>query len=534
MASNTDPWNVALNTTLESEDKEIYDLIQKEKWRQYSCLELIASENFTSQAVMEANGSALTNKYSEGLPGARYYGGNEWIDEIENLCRNRALAAFNLDSTKWGVNVQPYSGSGKTSLLLRYVKNTFYELYNPTVEETYTLDSEPDTEFVDTAGAEAFDRLRPFSYTGATDVIVCFAINKPETFKEIEEKWIPEVKYFCGDIPMVLVGLKKDLRDQSDCLKFPISYSQGLDLANKVGAIKYVECSARTGENVVNVFLDFTRPPLPSAFSKKFSLIDGEEAYDENVAPKMKTRKQSLAPPAKSNKTTLSAKPSMPKLTTYGREVSEKSSSSSRSKVADQGRATSRTRQKSTTRQAQLSHSPERESSPLSPALPNLRSEFGIAVRRGSVTTHSPMSSSNVRRGSLATLPISTAVPSSLRRGSVNPLTPISAANPNSRLLSKRRDSTPAVQLQHPKLTTVKQVVTPPSSPVRVRSKSIADPSSALNEIQSKLASNSPKKQSPIKPTSVKQLSAKTSTVKPSPVKRPASNIPSRERKLVK
>lgn len=60
---------------------------------------------------MEANGSILTNKYSEGLPNARYYGGNEYIDELEQLCRRRALAAFNLDPAKWGVNVQPYSGS---------------------------------------------------------------------------------------------------------------------------------------------------------------------------------------------------------------------------------------------------------------------------------------------------------------------------------------------------------------------------------------------------------------------------------------
>ena len=69
-----DNWNSCLNTSLETEDYEIYSLVQKEKWRQFSCLEMIATENFTSQAVMEANGSALTNKYSEGLPGARYYG----------------------------------------------------------------------------------------------------------------------------------------------------------------------------------------------------------------------------------------------------------------------------------------------------------------------------------------------------------------------------------------------------------------------------------------------------------------------------
>ncbi|KAI8999448.1 serine hydroxymethyltransferase [Gaertneriomyces semiglobifer] len=104
-------WNAGLNTPLVEEDKEIYELIQKEQWRQYSCLELIASENFTSQAVMEANGSALTNKYSEGLPGARYYGGNEYVDQVENLCRQRALEAFHLNPEQWGVNVQPYSGS---------------------------------------------------------------------------------------------------------------------------------------------------------------------------------------------------------------------------------------------------------------------------------------------------------------------------------------------------------------------------------------------------------------------------------------
>merc|ERR1719236_438020 len=60
---------------------------------------------------MECLGSALTNKYSEGQPGARYYGGNEVIDKVENLCKTRALDAFGLSEKEWGVNVQPYSGS---------------------------------------------------------------------------------------------------------------------------------------------------------------------------------------------------------------------------------------------------------------------------------------------------------------------------------------------------------------------------------------------------------------------------------------
>lgn len=96
---------------LSEADPEVRSIISKEKERQFKSLELIASENFTSRAVMEAVGSCLTNKYSEGLPGKRYYGGNEYIDELEILCQKRALAAFHLDEGKWGVNVQPLSGS---------------------------------------------------------------------------------------------------------------------------------------------------------------------------------------------------------------------------------------------------------------------------------------------------------------------------------------------------------------------------------------------------------------------------------------
>ncbi|XP_073129911.1 serine hydroxymethyltransferase 3, chloroplastic isoform X2 [Henckelia pumila] len=96
---------------LSEADPEVRSIIDREKNRQFRSLELIASENFTSRAVMEAVGSCLTNKYSEGLPGKRYYGGNEYIDELETLCQERALAAFSLDGEKWGVNVQPLSGS---------------------------------------------------------------------------------------------------------------------------------------------------------------------------------------------------------------------------------------------------------------------------------------------------------------------------------------------------------------------------------------------------------------------------------------
>lgn len=92
-------------------DPEVWGIIDDEWNRQFRGIELIASENFASKAVMQALGSCMTNKYSEGLPGARYYGGNEHIDRMEILCQTRALSLFGVDSKDWAVNVQPYSGS---------------------------------------------------------------------------------------------------------------------------------------------------------------------------------------------------------------------------------------------------------------------------------------------------------------------------------------------------------------------------------------------------------------------------------------
>ncbi|PON97094.1 Serine hydroxymethyltransferase [Trema orientale] len=127
------PWPKQLNAPLEAIDPEIADIIELEKARQWKGLELIPSENFTSVSVMQAVGSVMTNKYSEGYPGARYYGGNEYVDSsltpwlcffiiflllmvvyidmAETLCQKRALEAFRLDPEKWGVNVQSLSGS---------------------------------------------------------------------------------------------------------------------------------------------------------------------------------------------------------------------------------------------------------------------------------------------------------------------------------------------------------------------------------------------------------------------------------------
>ena len=96
-----------MTTPLERTDPEIADIIRRELERQNTTIQLIASENFTSRAVIEAQGSVLTNKYSEGYPAKRYYGGNIVVDDAENLARERACALFGAEHA----NVQPHSGA---------------------------------------------------------------------------------------------------------------------------------------------------------------------------------------------------------------------------------------------------------------------------------------------------------------------------------------------------------------------------------------------------------------------------------------
>lgn len=98
-------------SNLKDFDPEVDQIIKDEIERQKQSIVLIASENFTTTSVFDALGTPMCNKYSEGYPGARYYGGNEHIDRIELLCQERALKAFNVTPDKWGVNVQTLSGS---------------------------------------------------------------------------------------------------------------------------------------------------------------------------------------------------------------------------------------------------------------------------------------------------------------------------------------------------------------------------------------------------------------------------------------
>src|SRR6478609_3902557 len=103
-----------MNTLTIARDTQIFDIVRKEADRQEEGIELIASENFTSKQVMEAMGSVLTNKYAEGLPGKRYYGGCQVVDQVEQIAIDRLKKLF---GAEWA-NVQPHSGAQANAAIM--------------------------------------------------------------------------------------------------------------------------------------------------------------------------------------------------------------------------------------------------------------------------------------------------------------------------------------------------------------------------------------------------------------------------------
>jgi Ras family protein A len=170
---------------------------------------------------------------------------------------------------------------GKTCLLIVFSKGMFPEVYVPTVFENYVADVDVDGKRVelalwDTAGQEDYDRLRPLSYPDSHVILICFAIDSPDSLDNVQEKWISEVLHFCNGLPIILVGCKKDLRyDQrtiqelSKTSQKPVTEQEGQAVATKIGAKHYMECSSRTGEGVREVFQVATRAALLSNKSNR-------------------------------------------------------------------------------------------------------------------------------------------------------------------------------------------------------------------------------------------------------------------------
>lgn len=155
---------------------------------------------------------------------------------------------------------------GKTCLLMVFRNDEFPPDYVATVFENYVKeltvdDQDIELELYDTAGQEDYDRLRPLSYPGSDVILVCFSVDVPTSYSNVKERWVPEVEQFCPRVPVVLVGLKKDLRDDANTIKdleeegeAPITFEQGQKLASETGAAAYVECSALKRDGVQEVF----------------------------------------------------------------------------------------------------------------------------------------------------------------------------------------------------------------------------------------------------------------------------------------
>ncbi|EEQ35067.1 RHO4 protein [Microsporum canis] len=158
-------------------------------------------------------------------------------------------------------------GCGKTCLLISYSQGYFPEKYVPTVFENYISHTihKPSGKGVelalwDTAGQEEYDRLRPLSYPETDLLFVCFAIDCPVSLENVMDKWYPEVIHFCPTTPLILVGLKSDLRTNRTCIDFlkaqgltPVTPQQGQAVAERMGAT-YVECSSKQMLGVDEVF----------------------------------------------------------------------------------------------------------------------------------------------------------------------------------------------------------------------------------------------------------------------------------------
>ena len=155
---------------------------------------------------------------------------------------------------------------GKTCALITYNSNAFPGLYIPTVFDNYSANVMVDRREInlglwDTAGQEDYDKLRPLSYPQTQVFLVCYSVVQPSSFDNVKDKWIYELRQHCPEVPMILVGMKIDLRDDRDTIEklkehnlSPITYEMGFKLARDLGFNKFMECSALTQKGLKDVF----------------------------------------------------------------------------------------------------------------------------------------------------------------------------------------------------------------------------------------------------------------------------------------
>jgi small GTP-binding protein len=154
---------------------------------------------------------------------------------------------------------------GKTCLLIAYAKKEFPQDYVPTVFDNYVVNLTAGEQNIelglwDTAGQEEYDRLRPLSYANANVFLLCFSVISKVSFDNVTAKWYPELLHFCPDVPFILVGTKIDIRQNGGAGM--VSTAEGTALSTRLKARKYMECSAKTGDGLKDVFDEAVRAVL--------------------------------------------------------------------------------------------------------------------------------------------------------------------------------------------------------------------------------------------------------------------------------
>jgi len=170
---------------------------------------------------------------------------------------------------------------GKTCMLISYTTDSFPREYIPTVFDNYSAPLLVDGHAVnlglwDTAGQEDYDRLRPLSYPQTDVFILCFSTVSPVSYDNVLTKWLPEIKQYCPDTPILLVGTKIDLIDDPETIRSlqadrrsPITRNQGQKMSSKIRAYKYLECSALTQNGLGTVFEEAVRAVISPKPKKK-------------------------------------------------------------------------------------------------------------------------------------------------------------------------------------------------------------------------------------------------------------------------
>jgi Ras-related C3 botulinum toxin substrate 1 len=170
---------------------------------------------------------------------------------------------------------------GKTCLLISYTTNAFPEEYVPTVFDNYSCNVMFEGKgynlgLWDTAGQEEYDRLRPLSYPQTDCFLLCYSILSPPSLENCRQKWHPEISHHCPDARVILVGLKKDLRNDpatltrlQDTKMHPVTAEEATKLQKELGAAKHLECSARTQEGLPSLFNEAIRACITPASGRK-------------------------------------------------------------------------------------------------------------------------------------------------------------------------------------------------------------------------------------------------------------------------